>query len=345
MNVKQARIPSSILPHRPVDAVPVIDIAPFIAGDPVGRAAVIEEVGQICRDIGFFMVSGHGLPDSLSDDVYRLSLEFFDLPDSEKLKFERPPGVFNRGYQPFRTRAVGRSLDPTLGPSLHDSFAIGMLDVPPNSYFSNPAAGNNFAPNIWPDRPADFEKALRAYYAGMSALAATILRIFAAALDLPGDFFESKTDKHISTLRLTHYPALMSAPNAGEERSGAHTDTGALTILRIDDAPGGLQVCSREGKWINVPYVPGTFVINIADMMMAWTNDAWISTLHRVVNPPSAAGDTGRRLSMPFFFQPNYDAVISCIESCMGPDNPPRHPPMTSGDYRKRREATTYSLS
>jgi isopenicillin N synthase-like dioxygenase len=160
------------------------------------------------------------------------------------------------------------------------------------------------------------------------------MRIFALALDLPERFFADKTDRHISGLRVVHYPDQPSLPLAGQSRAGAHTDYGAVTILRSDDAPGGLEVLSRRGQWAAVAPAPGAFVLNIGDLMMRWTNDRWVSTLHRVANPPPESGACSRRLSLVFFHQPNYDAVIECLPTCTSAANPPRYAPVTSGQHR-----------
>lgn len=179
------------------------------------------------------------------------------------------------------------------------------------------------------------------YYREMERLAYNILDIFAHILDVPTSYFQSKTDKHTSILRTINYPALDTPPTEGEERSGAHSDTTAITILRVDDAPGGLQVQCLDGTWIDVPKIPGAFVVNIGDIMMRWTNDRFVSTMHRVVNPPNGLGVTARRLSIPFFFMPNYDAVIECIPSCAGEGA--KYPPIESGQLLSARYTATYA--
>ena len=184
---------------------------------------------------------------------------------------------------------------------------------------------------------------MRAYYRAMEGLSRILTGIFAEALALPPDFFAQRMNRHISTLRLVNYPALESEPEPGAIRSGEHSDTGVLTILLIDDIPG-LQVKTRAGEWVDIRRCAGAFIVNIGDMMMQWTNDRWVSTRHRVVNPPSGAGGAMRRLSMPYFSQPNYDALINCIETCTGPGNPPKYPPVTSGDHRLRRHEAIYGF-
>ena len=159
------------------------------------------------------------------------------------------------------------------------------------------------------------------------------MRIFALALDLPGEFFADKIDHPISALRIMNYPEQAVAPAAGQLRAGAHTDYGSLTILLQEAAPGGLQVRAPDGVWHNVPAVPGTFVVNLGDLMARWTNDRWRSTLHRVVNPPTDAGGSTRRQSIAFFHQPNWDAEIACLPGCLAPGELPKYPPVRSGPH------------
>jgi isopenicillin N synthase-like dioxygenase len=172
------------------------------------------------------------------------------------------------------------------------------------------------------------------YFKELERLAADLMQIFAVGLELPANYFADKIDKQCGSLRALWYPEQPEAPFPGQLRAGAHTDYGSLTILKTEDAPGGLQVRRRDGEWINVDPVPGCFIINIGDLMMHWTNDRWVSTLHRVVNPPRDYALGSCRLSLAFFHQPNYDAEIRCLDTCQGPGNPAKYPPTTSGAHR-----------
>jgi isopenicillin N synthase-like dioxygenase len=327
-------------------SVPVIDIAPFRNGGPADRAAVAAAVGSACRDIGFLVVSGHGVPDRMLAEIGDVTRRFFDLPLEEKMQVHRPAPDVSRGYVGIEGESVGRSRDAkaTAG-DLNESFMIGPVDLPHPEYAGRPAAGAHFAPNLWPEEPAELRKIYSTYYRAMGGLAALLMEIFAVALELPEDFFADKIDNHISRLRVRNYPEPEVAPLPGQLRAGAHSDYGSLTILATEDRPGGLQVCNAEGDWVDVPIVPGAFIINIGDMLARWTNDRWVSTLHRVVNPDEGEVAGSRRQSVIFFHNPNYDAEIRCIPTCVEPGAEPKYEPITSGAHLRRLFVATQNVA
>lgn len=317
--------------------IPAIDFAPFLAGSADGKAAVAAQIDAAARDIGFFLLAGHGVEQPLIDATYAAVSDFFDLPEPEKLKIRQPAPEISRGYTPFQGEGLAAGLGDDTPPDLKEMIDIGPVDVPEKgpdtAYWHGPDAGQHFHANLWPDAPADFETTLTAYYRRMNALADDLMRAFALALDLPEAFFADKLDKNMSALRVIRYPEQHEPPKPGQLRGGAHTDYGTLTILAADRAAGGLQARHRNGDWIDVLPEPGTYVVNIGDAMQVWTNDRWISTLHRVVNPPADKAATARRHSLPFFHQPNHDALIAPLPSCVPPGEAPRHPPMTFGEH------------
>src|SRR5262249_21135462 len=197
---------------------------------------------------------------------------------------------------------------------------------------------NYFIPNLWPLKPQGFADAAQAYYAEMENLAALMLRLTALALDLDEHFFDDKIDRHITAMRLNFYPEQTSAPKPGQLRAGAHTDYGVFTILNGESVPGGLEVLAKNGGWIAVETEPETFVVNIGNLLMRWTNDRWVSNTHRVGNPPASVASQAKRLSIAFFQQPNYDSLIECI----APAGKAKYPPVRSGEYRdlKYRQTT-----
>jgi len=314
--------------------VPVIDIAPFLSGGASDKRRVAASVGQACRDIGFLIISGHGVDPALIARTDALSRQFFDLPLAAKLAVKRPAMDVTRGYIPIEAEAVAASRGEKGEADLNESFMIGPVDVDVDDpYFTRPEAGKHFYPNLWPEAPEGLKQTYAAYYRAMGDLARQLMRIFALALELPESFFDDKVDRHISRLRARNYPEQLTPPKPGQLRAGAHCDYGSLTILKAEANPGGLQVFNKNGEWVDVPITPGAYIVNLGELMARWTNDVWVSTLHRVANPPTEQAAGSRRQSLIFFHNPNYDADIVCLPGCSSPDRPPKYEPTTSGGH------------
>jgi isopenicillin N synthase-like dioxygenase len=312
--------------------IPIIDIAPFDAGGG-NKRAVVAAISRACEEVGFFGIVGHAVDDAAIAAIYREGRAFFALAREEKMEVGRPaPGV-SRGYNSLADQSLGNTLATGVPPDLQESFAIGPLNPGSGGYWTGQYGSIHFHPNLWPARPLGFRSAVTSYWLEMERLAARLARMFALALDIPEDFFSDKIDRHVSTMRLNFYPAQAVPPLPGQIRAGAHSDYGGFTILRTEEAPGGLQVIRRGGSWIDVPSLENGFVVNIGDMLMRWTNDRWVSTVHRVVNPPEAVRANATRMSIAFFQVPNYDTQVRCLESCTGPGNPPRYAPTTAGAH------------
>ena len=321
----------------PLQTVPLIDIAPYRAGTPEGKVAVARAVDQACRDIGFLVITGHGVPDDVIEAVQDVSRRFFDLPLEAKLRVERPAPNISRGYVGVEGETVGRSRgDTSVAGDLNESFIAGPPEIPEPAYAFAPEAGNHFAPNLWPAELPEMEGTYTAYYREVDRLAVELMRIFALALGLDEDYFDPTIDRTISRIRVRNYPALDHDPEPGQLRAGAHSDYGTLTILLAEDRPGGLQVANASGGWVDVPIVPGCFIVNIGDLMARWTNDRWVSTLHRVGNPPADQYARSRRQSVVYFHNPNYDALITAIPTCVPPGAEPIYEPITSGDHLRQ---------
>jgi len=186
-----------------------------------------------------------------------------------------------------------------------------------------------YADTIWPNSPVEFKSAWIAYYQQMEILASKIMQLFANALRLEEKFFDPYIDQPISALRALNYPAQKKPPEIGQLRAGAHSDYGSLTILLPEENSVGLEILTLSGQWELVPAIPNTFIINIGDLMARWTNDRWISTLHRVVNK----GSTNKRQSLAYFHQPNWNAEIQCLSCCLQDGELPKYPPVKSGPY------------
>lgn len=320
---------------------PVFDLAAFERADAQERARLGAEVDRICRETGFLAIASHGVPQGVIDTAWGKAQEFFDLPADEKQKAAAPYPGYPYGYLGPKSEALAKSRGVDTPPDLKESFNGGPAAVPPGLN-DEKALAFCYAPTIWPKAPDGFRAAWQTYYAAMEDLAARIMRVFAVALRLPEDFFAPTIDRPISALRALNYPKQNVAPEPGQLRAGAHTDYGSLTILLPQKGSKGLEILSPDGSWTPVPPVDGAFVINIGDLMALWTNDRWVSTLHRVVNPGPQDGGGERRQSFAFFHQPNWDAEITVLPGCVAPGETARHEPVRSGPYLMAKfQATT----
>ena len=306
-----------------MDPVPVIDIS----GRGVEASA---RIGAACREVGFFYIAGHGVDPALVARAFAASAAFFALDAVAKSRVLVSRSPHNRGYVPM----LGEALNPAAAPDLKEAFNIG-LDLPATD--PEVVAGKPFRGiNLWPELPG-FRDTMLDYFAAMQRLSGDLHRAFAIDLGLPADYFASKIDRPMSTLRLLHYPARPPKPAPGQMGAGEHTDYGNVTILATDSA-GGLEVRLRSGAWIAAPVVPGAFVCNIGDCLMRWSNDNYLSTPHRVVNPAGR-----QRSSIAFFCDPNPDAMVECLPSCATPQRPARYAPVTGADFLRSRLLPTYA--
>lgn len=284
--------------------VPVIDLA---AGtDKAGRAAVARAIGEACETSGFFAIVGHGIDQALIDRVYSTSKRFFELPRDEKSKVAIRPGA-QGAY--LAGGAVAKSIGKDTPPDLTELFRSTVTgDLPAETRAKLGPPSDPWAQvNQWPDSPAEFRATFHEYMGAMSGLARNLMQLFALALGLDEHYFDGKIDPGMSSLVANYYPPQLERPLPGQIRKGAHTDWGALTILYQDDK-GGLQVEQEGHGWRDVPFIPGSYIINLGDLMAFWTGGHWVSTMHRVANPTES--NAGGRVSIPFFLYPNHDLKI-----------------------------------
>ena len=319
--------------------IPVFDLRRFESTDPTESAGAARELDAICREIGFLVIRDHGVDEALQRALYDAARSFFDLPLEAKMTVRRPHHDQNRGYIPYGEETLARMHGGDTPPDFKEVFAIGPFDRPDDRYHSKELSYPNFAPNLWPSTPPELEPAMRAYFLALEDLSRRLARCLAVALGLPADWFADKLDRHASQLRLLHYPAPSRELAPGQLRCGVHTDLGMMTILRNEAAAGGLQVRPRGGEWIDAPAIDDTFVVNIGDLLMRWTNDRWVSTPHRVTVPEAEARSHSRRLSIGYFTRPNYDAPIACIDTCTDTAHPPRYEGTTVKVYNDQRFA------
>jgi isopenicillin N synthase-like dioxygenase len=317
--------------------VPLIDLTPARDGGLTDRRQAARAIDAACCDIGFFTITGHGVSEQIISDLQAAAHAFFALPLAEKLKASHAVKGTNRGYHPVGGETLSAAHDQAAPADLKEFFHVGPVDVTSDPYYTSDLGQRHFLPNIWPAVPSELERAATVYYRTLSTLAAFLMRLAALALGLEESFFDRKVDRSIGTMRLNYYPGQIERPRPGQLRASAHTDYGGFTILGGEDVPGGLQVRTRSGDWIDVRTQPHSFVVNIGDLLMRWTNDRWLSSLHRVVNPPLTPTANPARLSIAFFNHPNYDVLIECIAA----PGQAKHPPIVSGEYRDLKYAKT----
>ena len=300
--------------------IPVLDWSRFTSGKD--RDGFVKDLGHACRDTGFFLVSGHGIPQSLIDDAFTAADAFFGLPAEAKAASDIRLSRNNRGWSAEGTENLDDSKPDQL--DRKEAFNIGLELADDDPRMGQPFRG----PNNWPDLPG-FRDTMLAYFEAIHQLGIDLHHAIALDLGLPESYFDPFLDEPLATLRMLHYPA--GDPRPGTIGAGEHTDYGSITILMGDGEPG-LQLKPRGLDWIDVPRIPGAFIVNIADCLMRWTNDIYVSTPHRVLVPKR------QRRSLAFFLDPNPDAVIEALPGT----GAAKYPSVTGAEYLKMRLDATY---
>jgi len=306
------------------DSLPVIDISPLRSSSLDERSSVADDLGKACREVGFFYAAGHGISDATMHGVFEASRQFFDLDIAAKRGMAMSRVGNNRGYVEFEHER----LDPNAPPDRKETFNIGLELQPDDPETTRPFRGIN----AWPDLPG-FRQIMLDYYQACHRLGCLIHRGFSLDLGLPELFFEDKLDAPIASLRLLRYPAAVDLASASPG-AGEHTDYGNLTILAVDGV-AGLQVQRRDGVWLDAPHIPGSFVCNIGDCLMRWSNDVYVSTPHRVTIPRQ------ERYSIAFFLDPNPDAPVVPVGLKAG--EIAKYLPTTGAAFLRSRLEPTYS--
>ena len=316
---------------EPIEAgeVPVIDVAPLRDGtDPAGVGA---ELARAAAEVGFLYVRNHGVDDAVVKRARRAGIEFFRLPEEDKR--EAGTNRFHHGYlKPGSTKMYddakldlkesfnwGIELDDVCGDRRHDeSGGPTVAGTEPE----NPLIG----PNVWPAAMPELRTSVYPYFEAASACAEDLLRGFALGAGLDAEHFVRLRDRPVSRGSLQYYPP--QPDGAAEDQFGVapHTDFGVLTVLCQDEV-GGLQIQRRDGAWIAMPPIPGTFVVNIGDLLERWSNRRYRSTVHRVIN------SSGReRLSLVLAWDPNFEALVDPRAFCAAGETP-HDEPIACGDY------------
>jgi isopenicillin N synthase-like dioxygenase len=307
-------------------SIPVVDIGALYGNDSAAKKAVAARIGAACDDLGFFYVVNHNVPVETINHAVAMADRFFKQPESERLKVKSDKN--NRGY-----REVGDVVHRNGKPSARDNFDIGF---PVTADDPEVKAGTPlYAPNVWPDLPG-FREALEGYYGETYKLGMKILEGFALYLGKQEDFFTRHFTKPVADMVINHYWGTAGL-HISDQASGPHTDHGIVTIL-WQDALGGLEVMGKDGNWISVTPLRGSYVINIGELMKRWTNGRFKATVHRVVHLQDKS-----RYSMPLFCNPNFRTIVDPRDLGVS-DADAQYPPVMSGDFLLSRFKATRKL-
>jgi isopenicillin N synthase-like dioxygenase len=310
-------------------SLPIIDVSPLVAPNaPLpARTAVGRAIHAACRDVGFFYITGVDRFAAAGQEARDHVRAWFALPDAVKSSILLSPQTHYRGYQPLGLNVTQGARDWHEGLDLY-------REVDPES-----AEAKTLSPspihglNPWPPGAPALQAALRRYVSACLVLGKALMRGIALGLELPEEtFFEQPgtAENPYWVLRAISYPPLPPGLDPGSLSCGAHSDYGLLTLVSQDEDPrlSALQVLNGNGDWVPAPPVPGTFVVNIGDMLRVWTNGMYTPTMHRVVHP-----GTGARVSLPFFYEPSFDAVVEPIPALMAASGRPPLPPVRYGAH------------
>ena len=289
--------------------------------DPDGFAS---KLGKSFEEYGFAIIADHGIPDDLIARAEAKSREFFALPEEVKRNYHIAGGGGARGYTPF-------GIETAKGATAHDlkEFWHVGRELPAGHPFRD-----HMPDNVWPSEVPGFKETFQELYATFDRTGLKILRAIARFLKIDEDYFVDTVRDGNSVMRMLHYPPLAGEPGSNV-RAGAHEDINTITLL-LGAEEAGLELLTRDGRWIPVSPRPGELVVNIGDMLQRLTNGVLRSTSHRVVNPPPERRGVSR-YSMPYFLHFRSDFLIEALPGTVPPGEAPKWPPITADDYLQER--------
>lgn len=300
--------------------IPILDLGPYLAGEPGALEKAAAELRYIGENIGFHYIRNHGIAQALIDRTFEQAKRFHAQPLEAKLKVKINEHM--QGYMPMQGSTT-RSSDLTKNnkPNQNEAFFFKREIDETDPEFGMP----HRTPNQWPGSLPGFREAVVEYYTAMDNLGRRMLPIYAVALGLPPDYFDGAFRKPLASVRMTHYPEVSYVDN--EYGIAPHTDSSFLTLL-AQNKLAGLQIRTRDGEWVDAPAIDGTFIVNSGDILRRWTNNRFLSTPHRAYNVNRSA-----RYAIPFFYHPDPNYRMECLPTCQGADNPPQYPAQTPAEY------------
>lgn len=309
------------------ESIPTVDLKDYIQGDTSQREAFIQKLGDSFSNIGFAIISNHGVSSELIYKAYSAFEKFFALPDEIKQKYEIPGIHGQRGYI---SKGKEHAKNSNVG-DLKEFYHIGQVVNDGDSI------KELYPDNIYVNEVPEIEQYGVALYQALEKAGKELLRAIAEYLDLESNYFDAKVHNGNSILRPIHYfpienPELIPP---GAVRAAEHEDINLITLL-VGASADGLEVKNTEGKWIAARPAPHQIVVNVGDMLQRLTNNKLASTTHRVVNPPTEMMKQPR-YSIPFFMHPRADMNLDALDSCIDENNPKAYEDITAGAYLEER--------
>jgi isopenicillin N synthase-like dioxygenase len=281
--------------------VPVVPLDRWLDG--TDRDGVARLVDAALCDVGFFLITGHGIADELVSATRQAFAGFFGMPREQK-EAVRMPTLGMAGWAPMGMEANAYSFGATTPPDMKESYRLGAHLLPGRV----PLRGDN----VWPAEPAGFREVVERYVAAVDALHLELLRVCAAAIGLDDvEFFADRGRRNDNTLNVNWYApvAHLGPPQPGQFRIGPHTDFGSITVLHREPGAAALQVQLADGRWVEAPVIDGSFTINAGDLLQHWSGNRWRSAVHRIEAPSPGASDTGM-MSLVYFCEPDPDTMV-----------------------------------
>ncbi|XP_051135853.1 gibberellin 20-oxidase-like protein [Andrographis paniculata] len=280
----------------------------------------LSSLAAACKEWGFFQIINHGISKDLYTKIYSLSNKIFSLPPESKLRLG--PSSLTKAYTPH-----------FIASPFFESLRVAGPDFAASARSS---ANALFEHNI--NDSHDFSEIVEEYGTKVTELSKAILKLVLRALGegFETKYYESEFSNCHGYLRINNYtpPDNLEQCNAETEGLGMHTDMSCLTIVYQDEI-GGLQVRSKEGKWMNILPREGTLVVNIGDMLQAWSNERLRSSEHRVVLRTTKIN----RLSLAFFWCFEDEKVVATPEEVVGQEGRKAYRPFVCREYLKFRES------
>jgi isopenicillin N synthase-like dioxygenase len=318
-------------PNIATAQLPIVDFTSWMEDERAERR-IAHEIDEAFCNVGFCYFANTPIDPGLRTRLFEQSRLFHAQSMGKKQTISM--NAFHRGYMAPDSETVQTStVAAVTKPNFSESYMFMHELNADDARFGRSVHG----PNQWPEDLAGFKETVLEYQAASRHFCERLLRTFEIALDLPPRYFDPYFARPTTFLRLLHYPPRPAQAHQDAAGIAPHTDFGFLTLLAQDDH-GGLEVRRRGGGWIEAPPIPGSYVVNVADVLARWTNGRWQSTPHRVLHK-----STGHRYSCPYFFDTDVDVPVACMPSCEGPGNPPRYPPITYGEILEGHLTSNYT--